>query len=118
MQLDHSELLGRLLRQDAPTELGHATIGAVEQAIAAGDGALAQERLEYARKEWEIVHDMYVKWAWGFFTYIQQSQGEAGLEQAYRAILGSYYRDRYDKVMASSPETQLQLTLEEITALK
>ncbi|GAB4127802.1 MAG: hypothetical protein Fur005_42680 [Roseiflexaceae bacterium] len=104
MELKPSELLGRLLRQEAPEQLGHATIGAVEDAIAAGDPASAHERLEYARQEWEIVHDMYVKWAWSFFTYIQQTQGEAGLEQAYRAILGSYYRSRYDKVMASDPE--------------
>lgn len=112
MELKPSELLGRLLRQEDPELLGRATVAAVEQAVDAGDAALARERLEYARQEWEIVHDMYVKWAWSFFTYIQQTQGEQGLEQAYRAILGSYYRTRYDKVMASDPETQLQLSVE------
>lgn len=112
MQLEFSELLGRLLRQEGAPDIGHSTVGAVEQAMDAGDLSLAKQRLEYARHEWEIVHDMYVKWAWSFFTYIQQTQGEAGLEQAYRAILGSYYRDRYDKVMAADPQTQLELTVE------
>lgn len=112
MKLEMSDLLGRFLRQDTPTELGISTLSAVEEAINAGDLELAKTRLEYARKEWEVVHDMYVKWAWSFFTYIQKSGGDQALEQAYRSILGSYYKDRYDQVMASSPETQLQLAVE------
>lgn len=112
MKLEFSQLLGRMLRQDAPEQLGDSTVGAVEAAMDAGDLELAKTRLEYARKEWEVVHDMYVKWSWSFFTYIQKNEGDAGLEKAFRAILGSYYKDRYDKVMASSPEVQLQLSVE------
>lgn len=112
MNLEPSELLGRFLRQDAPEQLGISTLSAIEEAINAGDLELAKTRLEYARKEWEVVHDMYVKWSWSFFSYIDKTQGSEGLERAYRAILGSYYKDRYDKVMAASPETQLQLSLE------
>ena len=112
MNLEPSALLGRFLRQDPPEQLGISTLIALEEAIEAGDIELAKSRMEYARKEWEIVHDMYVKWAWNFFTYIQHQQGDEGLERAYRALLGSYYRDRYDAVMSADPETQLQLAVE------
>lgn len=112
MNLKPSDIVGRLLRQEAPTEQGNATLVQVEEAMEQGDIGLAKERLEYARFEWQVVHDMYANWAWSFFTYIQKTQGEAALEDAYRAILGSYYRDRYDAVMAADAETQLQLTVE------
>jgi hypothetical protein len=55
---------------------------------------------------------MYVNWSWSFFTYIADTYGEAELEKAYRSILGSYYRARYDKAMAADVTTQLRLTVE------
>ena len=112
MNLKPSEIIGRMLRQDAPEGLGVSTLEHIEAALDEGNVELAKERLEYARQEWQVVHDMYVNWAWSFFTYIQQKDGDEGLEQAYRDILGSYYRDRYDAVMAADTETQLQLSVE------
>lgn len=112
MELEWSEAIERMLRQEHPEALGKATIGAVEEAVEDGDLERVKETLEYARNEWQVVHDMYVNWAWAFFTYIQREQGEDALEDVYRFVLGSYYRDRYDKVMASDAETQLQLTIE------
>lgn len=112
MKPEWSKELGRMLRQDPPEELGRATIREVADAIDAGDPERAKELLEYARNEWQVVHDMYVNWAWAFFTYVQREYGEDALEDVYRFVLGSYYRDRYDKVMESDAETQLQLTVE------
>lgn len=112
MKLGYSDVADRAIRQDPPEELGRATVDAVAEAIDHGHPQEAKERLEYARHEWEIVHDMFTNWAWSFFTYIQKTQGEDALENAYRTILGSYYRSRYDGVMAASPEVQLQLTVE------
>ena len=77
-----------------------------------GDIEEAKKIVEYARLEWQVVHDMYVNWSWSFFTYIASTYGEEDLEKAYRAILGSYYRARYDRAMASDVTTQLQLTVE------
>lgn len=112
MSPEWSEEVGRMLRREAPEELGRATIGQIEDAIDAGDAEQAKELLEYARNEWQVVHDMYVNWTWAFFTHVQREYGEEALEDVYRSVLGSYYRSRYDKVMASDAETQLQLTLE------
>ncbi len=112
MNLKPSDIIGRLLRQENPEGLGISTLSHVEAAMDAGDTRLAKEQLEYARLEWQVVHDMYVNWAWSFFSYIQQTQGDEALEQAYRDILGSYYRSRYDAVMAADTETQLQLSVE------
>lgn len=112
MELKNSELLNRDLRQDPPAEVGVSTLRQAYDAMDRGDMAEARRIAEYARLEWQIVHDMYVNWSWSFFTYIADTYGEAELEKAFRSVLGSYYKSRYDKVMASSVETQLQLTVE------
>ncbi len=112
LDIKPSEIIGRLLRQETPEALGVSTLDHVETAMDAGNLPLAKDRLEYARLEWQVVHDMYVNWSWSFFSYIQQKHGDAALEQAYRDILGSYYKSRYDAVMAASTETQLQLSVE------
>ena len=77
-----------------------------------GDQTEAKRIVEYARSEWQVVHDMYVNWSWAFFSYIAQTYGEAELEKAMRGVLGSYYRARYDKVMAAEVKTQVQLSVE------
>lgn len=112
MNLSKSDLLNRDLRQDMPDEVGVSTLKQAYDAMSRGDLEEARRITEYARLEWQIVHDMYVNWSWSFFTYIADTYGEAELEKAFRSILGSYYKSRYDKVMASSVETQLQLTVE------
>jgi hypothetical protein len=112
MNLSPSPLINRDLRQDPPSEVGVSTLKLAYAAMDRGDVAEAKRIAEYARLEWQVVHDMYVNWSWAFFTYIADNYGEAELEKAFRSVLGSYYRARYDKVMASSVETQLQLTIE------
>ncbi|MCK5571877.1 MAG: hypothetical protein KAJ12_03920 [Bacteroidetes bacterium] len=112
MTIRKSDLLGRDLRHDEPATVGGSTLKRAYEAIDRGDIEGAKRIVEYARLEWQVVHDMYVNWSWSFFTYIAQNYGEEELEKAYRGILGSYYRSRYDKVMASDVKTQLQLTVE------
>lgn len=112
MDLKKSELLNRDLRHDGANEVGISTLRKAYEAMDRGDHVEAKRIAEYARLEWQIVHDMYVNWSWSFFTYIADTYGEAELEKAFRSVLGSYYKSRYDKVMAESVESQLQLTLE------
>jgi hypothetical protein len=112
MNLSLSHLIQRDLRQDEPSEVGTSSLKMVYQAMDRGDLTEAKRIAEYARLEWQVVHDMYVNWSWAFFTYIADTYGEADLEKAMRSVLGSYYRARYDKVMASDVKTQLQLTVE------
>ena len=112
MTIRHSELLGRDLRQDEPATVGVSTLRRAYEAMDRGEIEEAKKIVEYARLEWQVVHDMYVNWSWSFFTYIADTYGEEDLEKAYRSILGSYYRSRYDKVMAADVTTQLRLTLE------
>jgi hypothetical protein len=112
MNIKPSPLINRDLRQDEPREVGISTLKQAYDAIDRGDLAEAKKIAEYARLEWQVVHDMYVNWSWAFFTYIAENFGEAELEKAMRSVLGSYYKARYDKVMASDVKTQLQLTVE------
>ncbi len=112
MNIKHSPLLNRDLRHDEPEEVGVSTLQQAYEAMDRGDIEEAKKIVEYARLEWQVVHDMYVNWSWSFFTYIADNFGEEALEKAYRTILGSYYRHRYDKVMAADVTTQLQLTVE------
>jgi hypothetical protein len=112
MKIALSQLVDRNLRQYSPAEVGISSLRLAYQAMDRGDMAEAKKIIEYARLEWQVVHDMYVNWSWSFFTYIAATYGEAELEKAMRSVLGSYYRARYDKVMASDVETQLQLTVE------
>src|SRR3972149_4340190 len=112
MNIKHSPLVNRDLRHDEPDQVGVSTLQQAYRAMERGDMAEAKRITEYARLEWQVVHDMYVNWSWSFFTYIADNFGEEALEKAYRSILGSYYRHRYDKVMASDVKTQLQLTVE------
>jgi hypothetical protein len=112
MRLALSQLIGRNLRQDEPAEVGISTLRQAYEAMERGDLNEAKRVAEYARLEWQVVHDMYVNWSWSFFTYIAKTYGEAELEKAMRGVLGSYYKSRYDKVMASEVKTQLQLTIE------
>jgi len=107
-----SDLIGRDLRHDEPSEVGGSTLKRAYAAMERGELEEAKRIVEYARLEWQVVHDMYVNWSWSFFTYIARNYGEEELEKAYRGILGSYYRNRYDRVMASDVKTQLQLTVE------
>ncbi|MEX1139550.1 MAG: hypothetical protein WEF53_09440 [Bacteroidota bacterium] len=112
MNIKHSPLISRDLRHDEPQEVGISTLKQAYDAMDRGDIAEAKKIAEYARLEWQVVHDMYVNWSWSFFTYIAEHFGEAELEKAMRSVLGSYYKARYDKVMASDVKTQLQLTVE------
>src|SRR6185312_8974393 len=112
MNLGPSDLLHRDLRQDPPDEVGVSSLRLAYEAMNRGDLAEAKRIAEYARLEWQVVHDMYVNWSWAFFTYIADTYGEADLERAFRSVLGSYYRARYDKAMASDVKVQLQLTVE------
>lgn len=112
MNIKHSPLLNRDLRHDEPSEVGISTLRQAYAAMDRGDLEKAKRISEYARLEWQVVHDMYVNWSWSFFTYIADNYGEEELEKAMRSVLGSYYRARYDKVMASDVKTQLQLTVE------
>jgi hypothetical protein len=112
MNLKKSDLIQRDLRQDEPAEVGISSLRLAYAAMERGDLAEARRIAEYARLEWQVVHDMYVNWSWSFFTYIANTYGEAELEKAMRSVLGSYYTARYDKVMAADVKTQLQLTVE------
>ncbi len=112
MNLSKSKVIDRDLRQDSPSEVGKSSLALAYEAMQKGDIEEARRIIEYARLEWEVVHDMFSNWAWAFFTYIADTFGEDELEKAYRSILGSYYKSRYDKVMAQDVETQLQLTIE------
>ena len=112
MNIKKSEIINRDLRHDEPNEVGISTLKQAYAAMDSGDLEEAKRIVEYARLEWQVVHDMYVNWSWSFFTYIADNYGEEELEKAYRKILGSYYTARYDKVMARDVKTQLQLTIE------
>ena len=83
-----SDIIGRLLRQETPEALGVSTLDHVEAAMDAGNLPLAKERLEYARFEWQVVHDMYVNWSWSFFTYVQKKDGDAGLGEGLPRYFG------------------------------
>lgn len=112
MNIAHSPLINRDIRQDEPSAVGLSTLKQAYEAMDRGDLGEAKRITEYARLEWQVVHDMYVNWSWSFFTYIAQTYGDEELEKAYRSILGSYYKARYDKVMAADVKTQLQLAVE------
>lgn len=112
MNIKHSSLLNRDLRHDEPSDVGISTLKQAYAALDRGDIEQAKHITEYARLEWQVVHDMYVNWSWSFFTYIADNYGEEELEKAMRSVLGSYYKARYDKVMVSDVKTQLQLTVE------
>jgi len=112
MNIKFSSLIHRDLRQDEPKEVGVSTLKQAYAAMDRGDTAEAKRIAEYARLEWQVVHDMYVNWSWAFFTYIAENFGDNELEKAMRSVLGSYYKARYDKVMASDVKTQLQLAVE------
>lgn len=112
MKLELSELLGRQLRQDEPEEVGLSTLKMAFAAMDRGDNVEARRLIEYARLEWQVVHDMYVNWSWSFFTYIANTYGEDEVEKAMRFVVNSYFKERYDKVMASDTKTQLQLCVE------
>src|SRR3989337_2613881 len=99
MNIRFSPMIGRDLRHDDPAEVGVSTLKQAYDAMDRGDLKEAKRITEYARLEWQVVHDMYVNWSWSFFTYIAEHFGEEALEKASRSILGSYYRHRYDKVM-------------------
>ncbi len=112
MNITISQLLGRDLRVDEPDEVGTSTLKQAFAAMERGDLLEAQRIVEYARLEWQVVHDMYVNWCWSFFTYVADTYGEAEVEKAMRYVVSSYYTQRYDKVMATDVKTQLQLSVE------
>ena len=91
---------------------GVSTLKNAFAAMERGDMSEAKRIVEYARLEWQVVHDMYVNWSWSFFTYIANTFGEDESREAMRYVLGSYYKERYDKVMASDicrPSFQLSV---------
>lgn len=60
MNIKMSQLLGRDLREDEPNEVGVSTLKNAFAAMDRGDTAEAKRIVEYARLEWQVVHDMYV----------------------------------------------------------
>jgi hypothetical protein len=79
MNLSLSHLIQRDLRQDEPAEVGTSSLRLAYAAMDRGDVAEAKRIAEYARLEWQVVHDMYVNWSWSFFTYIADTYGEPQL---------------------------------------
>ena len=111
-QIEFSEVVQRLLRKDDATDVGASTLKQAFAALDRGDVEAAKQLADYARLEWQVVHDMYVNWSWAFFTFVAQEMGEEAIERAMRFIMASYFTERYDSVMAAPVETQLQLTVE------
>jgi hypothetical protein len=112
MNIRHSDITGRALRMEEPSELGVSTLKQAFRLLDEGKVAEAKQAILYARQEWEVVHDMYVNWTWSFFSYVFQNGGEEAMEKAMRSVVSSYFRVRYDKAMAASVQTQLELTIE------
>ena len=110
--VEFSHVIQRLLRQDSAEEVGLSTLKEAFTALDKGDTEEAKRLVEYARLEWQVVHDMYVNWSWAFFTFVAQEMGEDAVERAMRFVMASYFTERYDKIMAASVETQLQVTIE------
>ncbi len=46
----------------------------------------AKRIIEYARLEWQVVHDVYVNWSWSFFTYVAKTFTKGELEKAMRFV--------------------------------
>ena len=84
MKIELSQLIQRDLRQDPPSEVGISSLRFAYEAMERGDIAEAKRIVEYARLEWQVVHDMFVNWSWSFFTYIANTYGEQDLEKAMR----------------------------------
>lgn len=112
MKLAFSKIINRVIRQDPAPELGRSTISHALEAMDRGDLEGARRALEYARKEWEVVHDIYTNLTWSLLTFIAKTLGEDSLEKAFRVIFGGYFKTRYRTIVGESAETQLQLAVE------
>lgn len=108
----YNEAIGRPIRQDPAPEIGRSTFQLAIEAINRGDTNAAKEFLIHAKEESKIVHDMYVNWAWAFFTYIAKRYGEEKVEEAMRFVMESYFKPRYEKIMQADVKEQLDLCIE------
>lgn len=111
--LEHSERLGRPLRADRPVgELGVGTPRRIDELIDAGRPDEAKAMVQYMRKEFEVVHDIYARYVQDLVAFIAERLGEDQVEEAYRASLAGWFRQRYDVYNQLTLEEQVRVTAE------
>lgn len=112
VRLEHSKVLGRLLRKEGIEDLGVGTPRKIEEAIDAGRIDEAKKLVQYMRKEFEIVHDIYAQYVQDILAFIAKNYGEEQVEAALRSSLEGWFRIRYDAYNRLSLEEKVQVTAE------
>jgi hypothetical protein len=110
--LRHVEALGRLLRQDPLDQLGVGTPHRIDALIDAGKAGEAKQMVQYFRKEFEVVHDIYAQYVQDLVAFIAEQFGEEQVESAFRSSLERWFKARYDAYNRLTLEERVQLTAE------
>lgn len=111
-KLEFSEVLSRMIRQDAVDELGTGTVRVINDLIDQGKAEEAKAMVDYFRTEMLVVHDIYVQYVQDILAFIARTYGENMVEAAFRAALGTWFASRYEAYNKMSLEERVQLTAE------
>jgi hypothetical protein len=112
VKLGYSEVLGRLLRKEPLGELGVGTPRRIAELIEAGKLDDAKEMVQYFRLEFQVVHDIYVRYVQDLLEFIANNFGEDQVEKAFRSSLGGWFKDRYEAYNKLPLQEKVELTAE------
>ena len=111
-KLERSEILGRMIRTDGIEELGVGTVRKINELIDAGKTEDAKAMADYFRMEMLVVHDIYAQYVQDLLAFIAKTFGEDQVEAAFRAALGTWFKERYEAYNKMTLTERVQLTAE------
>jgi hypothetical protein len=111
-KLAKSEILGRMIRTDGIEELGSGTVRKVDELIESGSKEDAKAMVDYFRTEMLVVHDIYAQYVQDLLAFIAKTFGEDQVEAAFRAALGTWFKERYEAYNKMTLLERVQLTAE------
>lgn len=111
-KLEFSHILGRMIRAEGIEELGVGTPRKINELIDAGRKEEAKAMVDYFRTEFLVVHDIYVQYVQDILAFIAKNFGEDQVEAAFRAALGTWFKERYEAYNQMTLDDRVRLTAE------
>jgi len=111
-KLEYSKVLGRMIRAEGIEELGEGTPRKIYELIDAGKAHEAKAMVDYFRTEFLVVHDIYAQYVQDLLAFIARTFGEDQVEAAFRAALGTWFKERYESYDKMTVEEKVRLTAE------
>jgi hypothetical protein len=112
VNIEYSDLLGRVIRRDPWTQLGRSSWILLQEAIKAKDNETALDLAKYLLVEGKNLHDGYCDWIYGDLDYIAKTYGEEEIPKMLRHSYAVLTKSVYQYISGTTLEDIIRLSAE------